>query len=276
MSEDAPEHSPPVSPPATVSAVALKIPPFWPADPRLWFAQVEAQFTTRSITSQKTRFDHVIASLSPEFATEVRDLILNPPEATPYDTLKAQLIQRTAASAQRRLQLLFHSEQLGDRKPTQLLRRMQQLMGDSAPANPSDNSLLRELFLQRLPSNVRMVLASTGENLSIDNLAAMADKIMEVAVPTVSSVTTPPPPPNPEVAQLREEVAELRRLINSLQVSQPPTAQRSRSRSRSRHNSPSRDNSPAAGLCWYHQRFGERATKCTSPCSWTGNTQAKC
>ena len=55
-----------------------------------------------------------------------------------------------------------------------------------------------------------MVLASTGEDLSIDNLAVMADKIMEVAAPTVSSVSTPPPPPNPEVAQLREEVAESR------------------------------------------------------------------
>ena len=276
MAEEVTAHPPAAAPPATVSAVALKIPPFWPADPRLWFAQVEAQFTTRSITSQKTRFDHVIASLLPEFATEVRDLILNPPEATPYDTLKAQLIQCTAASAQRRLQLLCHAEQLGDRKPTQLLHRMQQLMGDSAPSDPSDNSLLRELFLQRLPSNVRMVLASTGEDLSIDNLAVMADKIMKVAAPTVSSVTTPPPPPNPEVAQLREEVAELRRLISSLHVSQPPTAQCSRSRSRSWHSSPSQDDSQAAGLCWYHQRFGEKAAKCTSPCTWAGNAQAKC
>ena len=270
MAEEVTAHPPAAAPPATMSAVALKIPPFWPADLRLWFAQVEAQFTTRSITSQKTRFDYVIASLSPEFATEVRDLILNPPEATPYDTLKAQLIQRTAASAQRRLQLLFHAEQLGDRKPTQLLRRMQQLMGGSAPSDPPDNSLLRELFLQRLPSNVRMVLASTGEDLSIDNLAVMAVKIMEVAAPTVSSVSTPPPPPNPEVAQLREEVAELRRLISSLHVSQPPTAQRSRSRSRSRHSSPSPD-SQAAGLCWYHRHFGEKAAKCTSPCTWAGN-----
>lgn len=276
MAGEGTAHPPVASPPATVSAVALKIPPFWPADPRLWFAQVEAQFTTRSITNQKTRFDHVIASLAPEFATEVRDLILNPPEPTPYNTLKEQLIQRTAASAQRRLQLLFHSEQLGDRKPTQLLRRMQQLMGDSAPSDPSDNSLLRELFLQRLPSNVRMVLASTGEDLPIDNLAAMADKIIEVAAPTVSSVSTPPPPPNPEVAQLREEVAELRRLIGSLHVSQPPTTQRPRSRSRSRHSSPSQGDSQAAGLCWYHRRFGEKATKCTSPCTWAGNAQAKC
>ena len=265
MAEEVTAHPPVASPPATVSAVALQIPPFWPADPCLWFAQVEAQFTTRSIASQKTQFDHIIASLSPEFAMEVRDLILNPPEATPYDTLKAQLIQHTAASAQQRLQLVFHAEQLGDRKPTQLLHRMQQLMGDSAPSDPSDNSLLRELFLQRLLSNV--VLASTGGDLSINYMAVMADKIMEVAAPTVSSVSTPPLPPNPEVAQLREEVAELRQLISFLHVSQPPTAQRSRPCSRSRHSSPSQDDSQAAVLCWYHRRFGEKATKCTSPCT---------
>ena len=112
---------------------------------------VKAQFNTRGITTQKTHFNHVIAS---EFAIEVRDLFIRPSADTPYDTLKAELIKRMAASEQRKLQQLISGEELGDRKPTQLLCRMQQLLEDHLGVAPDSNVFLKELFLQRLPAYI--------------------------------------------------------------------------------------------------------------------------
>ena len=276
-----PSSSPPLAaqlpyPPASVSAVSVKIPPFWPTDPEVWFAQVEAQFSTRNITSQRTRFDHVIAALAPEIATEIRDLLLSPPDDNPYYVLRTELIKRTAASEQWRLQQLLTSEELGDKKPSQLLRRMQQLLGDSTGPNP-DNRFLRELFLQRLPNNVRMVLASAGD-MSLEDLAQLADKIMEVATPTVSAVHISPLAS--EVEQLRAEIALLKDALASLQL---PSTQRHLSHSRSSSRAGSRSSSPTptptgnkSSLCWYHGRFRDRAKKCVSPCSWSGNAQARC
>ena len=63
---------------------------------------------------------------------------------------------------------------------------MQQLLGDQSSA--TDEAFLRELFVQRLPANVRMVLASTSDTISVGGgLAELADKIMDTA-----SLSPPP------------------------------------------------------------------------------------
>jgi hypothetical protein len=133
---------------------------------------VEAQFSTRGITSQKKKFDHVIASLTPEYASEVRDIILHPPEARPYDRLREQLVPRTGTSTRRRLQQLLTSEELGDRKPSQLLRKMQQLATE--PMMPSCVSYFSSAYRQ-----------------TCAELAQLADRIVEAAPPSIAGVTAP-------------------------------------------------------------------------------------
>ena len=266
MSVDGDRDTAAATAPVRVAAVNLKLPPFWPSDPDVWFAQVEAQFATRGITQQKTKFDYVVASLSPEFATEVRDLILHPPATRPYDTLRDQLVRRTAVSEQRRLQQLLTAEELGDRKPSQLLRRMEQLLGDRAAA--ADGPFVRELFLQRLPAHVRMVLASTSDSTSLEDLANLADRVMEVAPPTMAAIQTA----SVEMQTLRTEVGRLRELVKTLAPRDQSSHNRSPSPRRRRFTPP--PTPQREGLCWYHARFGDRARKCTPPCSHSENSTA--
>ena len=280
--------SPTADPPATsaVTAVSLKLPPFWPNDPALWFAQIEAQFNTRGITTQDTKFSYVVSSLQPEIAQEVRDFIISPPASDKYQKLKSELIKRTSASEQKRLHQLLISEELGDRKPSQLLRKMRLLLGESK----LEDNILKQLFLQRLPGNVKAILASTLDNVSLDQLAELADKIIEVATPSIGHLTSAEPSPvtptasgvsqssdsgriNDDVQRLTVQVAQLtaqvQALTCNLERGRKPSrdSRRSRSRSRSRDGKSRTAQTHAGSECWYHWRFGDKAKHCTSPCT---------
>ena len=190
------------------------------------------------------------------------------------NVLKETLIKRTAASEQKRLQQLFQAEELGDRKPTQVLRRMHQLLGDRAGP---EESFLRELFMQRLPSNVRMVLAASPSTTPLESLAELADRVIDVAAPPVAHLTTPSTPSaqQPQVAAMgtgQPTSADFERIMSELSKLKPTVKSLTRSWSRtprSRHRSPTPTSTLLASdqLCWYHQKFGDEARKCTQPCS---------
>ena len=124
----------------------------------LWFAQAEALFRAQNVTQEKTKFGHVVRVLPTRYASEVRDIILRPPEQ-PYKVFKAELTKRVCPSKRQRLQQLFHVEDLGDRKPSQLLRYMLKLRGDFV-LDADRDEIFRELFLQKLPITIRTTLAT--------------------------------------------------------------------------------------------------------------------
>ena len=82
-------------------------------------------------------------------------------------------------------------------------------------AQVTDNAFIRELFMQRLQANVRMVLVSTPDTGSLDELAQLADKIMEMAIsssPTIAAVSST----TSKLEYLCKEVTELKTLLENL------------------------------------------------------------
>ena len=236
-----------------VYRVAVRLPPFWPDRPAIWFAQAKAQFQPAAITRQQTKFNYVVSQLNQQQAAEVEDIITSPPEHEPYDRLKVELVRRLSTSREQRVRQLLSHEEMGDRKPSQFLRHLRGL----APDVPDD--FLRTIWTSRLPPQVQAILAGQTEG-SLDSTSHLADKICEVTIPTTASIS-PATPDN--IAVLLERIEELTRQVASLKASQT----RSRSQSRNRGRSTPNYHSAPSDICWYHLKFGDQARKCTPPCS---------
>ncbi|XP_063827223.1 uncharacterized protein LOC135076733 [Ostrinia nubilalis] len=160
---------------ASVDRVAVRLPPFWAEDAEIWFAQVEAQFEMSGIKSDATKYYQVIRELDHKTAREVRDIITRPPATDKYNKLKSELINRLSVSREQRMRQLLTHEELGDRKPSQFLRHLRALAGDSV-----GDEFLRSLWSSRLPTHIQAIIASQKDTM-LDQVAILADQICDVA-----------------------------------------------------------------------------------------------
>lgn len=253
------------TPHVELNKVSVRIPPFWPEEPALWFAQIEGQFALSGITVDATKFYYVTAQLDHQYAAEVKDIITNPPATDKYLKLKGELIKRLSASQEKKVKQLLTHEELGDRKPSQFLRHLKTLAG---PAVPDD--FLRTLWSGRLPSNIQTVIASQS-NTSLEDVAELADRVYDI-VPCTPQVATTSVNSNNIMNDMSRQIAELSKQVASLQSQLNSRRSRSHSRSHSNNNrkrSRSKSKTSDPSVCWYHNKFGNRANKCTTPCSFT-------
>lgn len=248
--------------------VGVRIPPFYPEKPALWFSQMEAQFALSNIKSDETKFFFITGNLDPQYASEVEDIITHPPSTDKYEKLKGELIKRLSASREKKVKQLLMHEELGDRKPSQFYRHLLNLAGPGVP-----EEFLRTIWTSRLPSSTQAIVASQSKTELVE-LAELADRIHDVvgtqivstsAIATTSSSRTQGNSVNSEIAALTKQMEKLADKVERLSRS------RGRSNSRTRHRSSStRSQSSYRRFpqCWYHQNFGDRAKKCVKPCDY--------
>ncbi|KAG0428216.1 hypothetical protein HPB47_024784, partial [Ixodes persulcatus] len=178
---------------STLAAVQnFRLPPFWPKNPTVWLMQVEAQFRLRHITSQETRYLHTVSSLPADVAEELADILAAPDPVNPFDQLKAAILDRKTESERSRLQQLLNTEELGDRRPSQLLHRMRQLLGAQNP--DLNNHLLLaviggplqrpEVSLGHVCVGVPVPLVLTLVNLSAAAVADAEQSAVRVDLPS--------------------------------------------------------------------------------------------
>ena len=138
--------------------------PAFAGDVRVWFAQLELYFVANNVTKQRQL--HILFSAFPASLTPVaKDLITNTPLNSTYDSIKREVLLRTSLSAEKRFQTLVNDELLGDRLPSELLRRIRALADI-----PADSALIKQ---------VEAILAPMAEKSSVDVIASAADKLMD-------------------------------------------------------------------------------------------------
>ncbi|XP_047026931.1 uncharacterized protein LOC124635169 [Helicoverpa zea] len=259
-----------------VSAVSVqsRLLPFWREIPRAWFIQFEAVIDPLK-TSDDQKFRYLLQQLQTVDLQHLTDILYNPPATGKYEKVKQRLLEAYDKSDVKNFQKLISGLELGDQKPSQLLRKMREL----ASGMITEEGLKIE-WLNHLPAQVRVVLSVNKES-SLDTLAAMADKMVEYAEsPSVAAVTAPASSssstvPMTQLETLAKQVEKLTLEIAELRRSRPPhryrrRAYNPRSRSRSRSLSTQRGAAPKPGdpnwECRYHHRFGDKAKRCESPC----------
>lgn len=281
--------------------VGVKIPPVSNCKIENWFKRVERQFAVAGITTDETKCNHILANLDSDIVDNLPD---SATEGNNYAFLKKTMIERLGISPQIRRTTLFRGIELGDKKPSELLHEIEKL----ATGLELTESSIKHLWIQQLPPDTQKHLVRDDISLdalaSLADSLLTIDRNTEVAElqqgPSTSSTL------DETISKILDE--KLNTIVNAVvsnnnnqaRYNNKPKHFRNQNNHFNRHF-PHRNNhfsnnnqfkphyqantyfprtyvtpnsnqfpqnQQRADYCHYHNTYGEKARKCTQPCSF--------
>ena len=219
-----------------------KLPAYVAADPLTWFKAVEACFHIHSVSRKSDKVALVIAALPAKQLQQVSSVI-STSSSDQYQALKRRLIDTDAPSFQDNWErcMLIPPLRPGERPSEMYATLTSWLREDQDPDNP----WVRATFISKMPEELRIMLLAYPL-CTLQELAVFADSlshqkkrsspaVFSMAVDPEMGNASPSPPAPPPVLGLKM----------GKQDSRPPQV---------------------SSLCWYHQRFGDKAKSCKPGC----------
>lgn len=157
---------------------------------------------------------------SPRRSLPKSDILLRPPTDKSYDVLKYAILSRTGCSEEKKLKELLTDVTLGNNKPSQVLRRMQTLLG----AHKMSDAVLKQLWIHKLDTDTTQILAVLTDDVDLEKLAAIADRISDTRpmhrISSVQSTELSTTSTERQISLLTPEIKKLHTCLDNMQKRQ--------------------------------------------------------
>jgi hypothetical protein len=180
--------------------------------------------------------------------------------------IKTRLVASHQLSDFQKAEKLFLMPPLGSRKPSKMMAAML----ETCPRGEEKTNLFACIFLQRLPREIRVLLARV-DHKDPKELAKQADELWALHDTNGGG----------GIAAVQQDCVE-GDFVAAVRVGDRQRGCGYRVHGRGGHPASSVEEPEAskearlvAGLCIEHWRYGELASSCTAPCSWQGNGGAR-
>jgi hypothetical protein len=245
---------------AAVNAAAVRLGTFTAEDADAWFLLAESQFGIRGVTSEETRFWHVVTSLDSATAGRLARHVGKADQSKKYSVAKAWLLKEFAIPRWKRAERVLAKTELGDQKPSQLVDWIRTMLDVEGP-----EMLATHIVWRCLPSDVQQALR-TSKFDTMEELGVLADEVMKNPVHSGPVCNVSYADDSSVLADPEET------MVNRVEQHQRRSNQQIKQQRKQHYNPPQNTDNWRQGssdrICRFHRRFGDRARNCSPPCSY--------